>query len=232
MSIRDNILRVQERLSEAAVRSGRTPEEITLIAVTKTVGIPEVKEAKAAGLSHFAENRVQLLMEKQADAELKYPMTDWHLIGHLQTNKVKYLINRVSLIHSVDSLHLAKEIDKQAAKAGRIMPVLLELNISGEESKFGLKPENVSEFLEGFSQLKSVKLKGLMTMAPQIAETSEKRKIFRKLYNIYVDMSKKTIYNVDMSIMSMGMSNDFEVAVEEGSNMVRIGTNIFTGMKT
>lgn len=232
MSIRDNILRVQEKLSEAAVRSGRTLDDITLVAVTKKVGIAEVKEAKAAGLSHFAENRVQLLMEKQEDLELQYPLTDWHLIGHLQTNKVKYLMNRVSLIHSVDSLHLAREIDRQAEKAGKVMPVLLELNISGEESKFGLNPENISEFLEGFSQLKSVKLQGLMTMAPQTAENSEKRKIFRKLHNIYVDMSKKTIYNVDMSIMSMGMSNDFEVAVEEGSNMVRIGTSIFTGNNT
>lgn len=232
MSIRDNILRVQEKLAEAAVRSGREPDDITLIAVTKKVGVSQVKEAKAAGLSHFAENRVQLLMEKQEDPELKYPLTDWHLIGHLQTNKVKYLMDRVSLIHSVDSLHLAEEIDRQAEKAGRNMPVLLELNISCEESKFGLDPKNMSEFIEGFSQLQHVTLKGFMTMAPQIAEISEKRKIFRKLYNIYVDMSKKTIYNVDMSIMSMGMSNDFEVAVEEGSNMVRIGTSIFTQDKT
>ncbi len=232
MSIRDNVLQVQERIARAAERSGRRPEDITLIAVTKKVGISEVKEAKAAGLSHFAENRVQLLIEKQEDADLKYPNTDWHLIGHLQTNKVKYLIDRVSLIHSVDSLHLAKEIDRQAEKAGKTMPVLLELNISGEESKFGLPPEKMSEFLEGFSQLKSVTLKGLMTMAPQFVEVSEKRKIFRELHNIYVDMSKKSIYNVDMSIMSMGMSNDFEVAVEEGSNMVRIGTSIFTQDKT
>ena len=232
MSIRENILQVQERLARAAERSGRTLDDITLVAVTKTVGIPEVKEAKAAGLSHFAENRVQLLMDKQEDSELQYPQTDWHLIGHLQTNKVKYLMDRVSLIHSVDSLHLAKEISRQAEKTGKVMPILLELNISGEESKFGLPPEQIPEFLEGFTELSGVKLKGLMTMAPLIAETSQKRKIFRKLHNIYVDMAKKTIYNVDMSIMSMGMSNDFEVAVEEGSNMVRIGTSIFTQDKT
>ena len=232
MSIRDNVLRVQEKLAAAAVRSGRRPEDITLVAVTKTVGAAEVKEAMAAGLSHFAENRVQLLTEKQEDPALRYPDVDWHLIGHLQTNKVKYVLDRVSLIHSVDSLHLAEEISHQAERAGKIMPVLLELNISGEESKFGLAPENISVFLEKFAGLGGVRLKGLMTMAPLAATVPEKRKIFRQLHNIYVDMAKKTIYNVDMSIMSMGMSNDFEVAVEEGSDMVRIGTSIFTQDKT
>ncbi len=232
MSIRDNIMQVQERLAEAALRSGRDPEAVTLVAVSKTVGVSQVKEAMDAGVSHFAENRVQMLLEKQKEERLAYPQTDWHLIGHLQTNKVKYVIDRVSLIHSVDSLHLAQEIDRQAEKHGRIMPVLLELNISGEESKFGLSPCEIDDFMEGFEKLQYVKCMGLMTMAPRSAETPEKRKIFRKLYNIYVDMGKQIIYNVDMSIMSMGMSNDFEVAVEEGSNMVRIGTSIFTQDKT
>ena len=226
-TIADNIKSVNERIAEAAIKSGRMPSDITLVAVTKTVGIPEVKEAMAAGLTHFAENRVQLLLEKQADPELAYPDVDWHLIGHLQTNKVKYIIDRVSLIHSVDSLRLAAEIDRHAARAGKNMPVLLELNISGEESKYGLAPAELDSFLEGFSELKNVTLKGLMTMAPLVVDDSEKHKIFYNLHKLYVDISNMNLYNTNMSIMSMGMSSDFEVAISEGSNMVRIGTDIF-----
>ena len=226
-TIADNIKSVNERIAEAAIKSGRMPSDITLVAVTKTVGIPEVKEAMAAGLTHFAENRVQLLLEKQADPELAYPDVDWHLIGHLQTNKVKYIIDRVSLIHSVDSLRLAAEIDRHAARAGKNMPVLLELNISGEESKYGLAPAELDSFLEGFSELKNVTLKGLMTMAPLVVDDSEKHKIFYNLHKLYVDISNMNLYNTSMSIMSMGMSSDFEVAISEGSNMVRIGTDIF-----
>lgn len=227
MTIGDNILKVQERVANAAVRSGRNPEDVTIVAVTKTVGTSEVKEAMAAGLTHFAENRVQLLIEKQQDPDLVYPKVDWHLIGHLQTNKVKYLMDKVSLIHSVDSIRLAEEIDKQSAKAGKKTDILLELNISGEESKYGLSPEEIPAFLESLNGLTNINLKGLMTMAPKLCEDKEKRKIFCKLHEIYVDINCNKTYNIDMSIMSMGMSNDFEVAVEEGSNLVRIGTSIF-----
>ena len=226
-SISDNISEVRERIERAADRAGRKPEDITLIAVTKTVGVDAVKEAINAGVTQFGENRVQMLLEKQEDPALTAPGVGWHLIGHLQTNKVKYVVGRVQLIHSVDSLHLAEEINRCAKKAGIVMPILLQLNISGEESKSGLSPDGVSNFLYEFSNLDAVKLKGLMTMTPLAATDGEKRRIFRNLYNIYVDIGEKPIYNVDMSILSMGMSGDFEIAVEEGATMVRIGTKIF-----
>ncbi len=227
MTIRDNVLKVKERIAEAAIRAGRNPEDITLVAVSKTVGTEEVKEAIAAGVTHFAENRVQMLLEKQQDPELVYPKVDWHLIGHLQTNKVKYLTDRVSLIHSVDSLKLASEINRQAEKNCKKTDVLLELNISGEESKFGLPPEEIPRVLECFCEFPNLNIKGLMTMAPKHSTEKEKRKIFSELREIYVDINSNKTYNIVMSIMSMGMSNDFEVAVEEGSNLVRIGTSIF-----
>ena len=227
MSISDNIKRVKERIEKAAAECGRNPDEITLVAVSKTVGAAEVIEAKRCGLSHFAENRVQMLLEKQETPELKYPETDWHLIGHLQTNKVKYVVDKVSLIHSVDSIHLAKEINTQAEKHNIVMPVLLELNISGEESKYGLNPDETNRFLEEFSSLEHLKLKGLMTMAPLDSDEILQRKIFSKIHNIYVDIKSQTIYNVDMSVLSVGMSRDFENAIKEGSTMIRVGTDIF-----
>ncbi len=227
MSIRDNVLRVQERLENACARAGRKPEEITVVAVSKTVTAKEVIEAKDCGLTHFAENRVQKLLEKQETEELKYPKVDWHLIGHLQTNKVKYIMDKVSLIHSMDSIHLAEEINRQAEKNNMIMPVLLEMNISGEESKYGLAPELLDDFMEKFVDFKNLKLKGFMTMAPLASDEKMQHEIFAKIHNIYVDMAKQTIYNVDISTLSMGMSMDFESAVEEGSTMVRIGTDIF-----
>ena len=168
-----------------------------------------------------------MLLDKQSDPDLEFPKVDWHLIGHLQTNKVKYLNNRVSLIHSVDSIKLAEEINRQAKKNNTVTDILLELNISGEESKFGLSPDEIDGFMEGFSAFSNVKLKGLMTMAPKLSTEAEKRKIFCKLNEIYVDMNANKFYNICMSIKSMGMSNDFKVAVEEGSNMVRIGNSIF-----
>ena len=226
-SIGDHISEVRERIARAALRAGRKPEDVTLIAVTKTVGPEAVEEAISAGVTQFGENRVQMLLDKQKTPALVAPDITWHLIGHLQTNKVKYIIDRVALIHSVDSIHLAEEINRCAKKAEKKMPVLLQLNISGEESKSGLAPEEVPGFLEEFSKLDSIILKGLMTMTPLAAADDEKRRIFRKLHNIYVDIGEKPIYNVDMSILSMGMSRDFEIAVEEGATMVRIGTSIF-----
>ncbi len=228
MSIKENIERVKCEIAEAAIRSGRSPEDITLVAVSKKVGQQEVKEAISAGINHFAENRVQMLLDKQSDPELVYPEVDWHLIGHLQTNKVKYIIDKVSLVHSVDSVRLAEEIDKYALKAGKKVDVLLQLNISGEESKFGISPDEIPGFMEKFCELKNVNLKGLMTMAPKLVSDDEKRNIFRKLNEIYVDMNDNKFYNIRMSIKSMGMSNDFQLAIEEGSNLVRIGTSIFT----
>ncbi len=227
MTIRDNILRVQEKIEKAAFKSGRNPNDITLVAVSKTVGHDQVKEAIGCGVSHFAENRVQMLLDKQSDDMLMYPSVDWHLIGHLQTNKVKYVIDRVSLIHSVDSIKLIKEIDAVAAKKGVKADYLLQLNISGEESKFGLNPDLIPCFLEEIQGLENVNLKGLMTMAPKTAEPLEKRKIFSKLNEFFIDINCNKLYNICMSIKSMGMSNDFEIAIEEGSNMVRVGTGIF-----
>ncbi len=151
----------------------------------------------------------------------------WHLIGHLQTNKVKYIIDKVHMIHSVDSFELAKEINSRAGKAGKKMNVLLQVNVSGEETKFGIRPEEVNEYVEYISQLENLSLRGMMTIAPFTENTQEIRPIFKNLYDIFIDIKSKRIDNVSMDYLSMGMSNDFEVAIEEGANIVRIGTGIF-----
>ena len=202
--------------------------DITLVAVSKTVGAAEVNEAYASGQRVFAENRVQCLLEK-LDTTAQYNMNDidWHLIGSLQTNKVKYIIDKVSLIHSVDSIHLAEEINKCAAKKGLKMNCLLQVNVSGEESKHGVELEDVDRIVEEFTKFDNLTLKGLMTMAPFEADEYELRSIFSKLHKKYIDIGSQKGHNVDMSYLSMGMTHDFTYAIEEGSNMIRVGTGIF-----
>jgi len=222
--IKYNLENIRSRVARAAEKSGRNPEDVQIIAVTKTVDIARIQRVIDEGILNLGENRVQELCEKydNIDRECK-----WHLIGHLQTNKVKYVIDRVRMIHSIDRLDLAREIQRKAEKEGRVMEVLVQVNVSGEESKFGLPPELTLDFIRGISTLHNVKVKGLMTIAPYVENPESVRSVFRNLKKIFIDIQKENIDNIDMAYLSMGMSNDFEVAVEEGSNMVRVGTSIF-----
>lgn len=228
MTICENLAEINQQIEYAATKSGRKREDITLVAVSKTVGAAEVNEAYNAGQRVFAENRVQCLLQK-LDTTAQYDMKDidWHLIGTLQTNKVKYIIDKVSLIHSVDSLHLAEEINKCAAKKGLSMDCLLQVNVSKEESKHGVGIEDVDSIVEEFTKFDNLKLKGLMTMAPFDADEYELRSIFSKLHKKYIDIGSQKGHNVNMSYLSMGMTHDFSYAIEEGANMIRVGTGIF-----
>ncbi|MDF2986578.1 MAG: alanine racemase domain protein [Eubacterium sp.] len=222
--IKNNLDNIFDKVRAAAEKSGRTAEDIKVIAVTKTVEVDRIKNVYEYGLRDMGENRVQELTDKYD----KLPEDcKWHLIGHLQTNKVKYIIDKVAMIHSVDSVELAKEINLRAEKHGRIIDILLQVNVSGEETKFGISPDEVYDFIGKISQMKNLCLKGLMTIAPFTHDPQEIRPVFKNLYNIYIDIKHKRIDNVNMDYLSMGMSNDFEVAIEEGANVVRIGTSIF-----
>lgn len=222
--IKENLADIQNRIRNAAKKVGRDADEITLIAVSKTYPVEDIKEAILQGNTHFGENKVQELINKIPEIEGE---VCWHLIGHLQTNKVKYVVGQVELIHSVDSVRLADEIQKQSAKKGVISNILLEVNMAKEDSKHGVYPEEVQEMLDHIATLPHVRMKGLMTVAPYVEDPEENREIFRKLYNLSVDIQKQNIDNISTTILSMGMSNDYEVAIEEGATMVRIGTALF-----
>ena len=223
-SIRENILKVEEKVAAAAERSGRKREDVLLLAVSKTKPVEVIREAVDCGLTSLGENKVQEIMEKY---EPMGPGVHWHLIGHLQTNKVKYIIDKVDMIHSVDSLRLAEEIDKRGAAKDIVMPVLIEVNMADEESKFGVKPEEVENLLRQLSQMEHISVKGLMTVAPFVEEPEENRVYFRKMRELLVDMNAKKIDNITMDQLSMGMTGDYEVAIEEGATIVRVGTGIF-----
>jgi pyridoxal phosphate enzyme, YggS family len=226
--IKDNIAQVMKRIDDAAKKSGRTISDVTAIAVTKTVEPERILKAVEAGLYNLGENRVQELCEKYDWGRFSsFTSLNWHLIGHLQTNKVKYIIDKVKMIHSLDRIELAEEIQKRAKIAGRIIDVLVQVNIAEEESKFGMKKEMVYDFLKKASKYSNIKVKGLMTIAPLAENPEDVRWVFRELGKLHIDIMRENIDNIDMDYLSMGMSNDFEVAIEEGSNMVRIGTAIF-----
>jgi pyridoxal phosphate enzyme (YggS family) len=222
--IRRNVEEIRRRIARAAEKSGRRPEEIKLVAVTKTVEPLRIIEAIDAGVADLGENRVQELCEKYSLVDRQ---CQWHLIGHLQTNKVKYIIDKVKMIHSVDSEELAREIQKRAEKAGRHIDILVQVNIAKEESKFGIDKEEAEDFIRSLSKYNNLKVKGLMTIAPFTDNRDEIRHVFRELRKVFIDISRKNIDNIDMESLSMGMSNDFEIAIEEGSTIVRIGTSIF-----
>lgn len=222
--LEDNFREVKQRIEEACRRSGRDPKEVTLIAVSKTKPVEMLQEAYDFGTRIFGENKVQELTDKY---EQMPKDIHWHLIGHLQRNKVKYIIDKVDLIHSVDSLRLAETIDKEAQKHGLIANILIEVNVAGEESKFGLAPEEVGEFVDQLARFSHIKVCGLMTIAPFVENPEENRPYFQRLRKLSVDIAAKKVNNVTMSILSMGMTNDFEVAVEEGATMVRVGTGLF-----
>ena len=222
--IKTNLNEVESNIVKACRKSGRKRQEITLIAVSKTKPVSMLEDAYMAGIRDFGENKVQELCDKYEQLENDI---SWHMIGHLQTNKVKYLIGKTKLIHSVDSYKLACEIEKQAAKQDIIMDILIEVNIANEETKFGLSKDNVIELVRQVSLLPHVRIKGLMTVAPYVEDSEENRGYFRKIKQLSVDINNQNIDNVDMNILSMGMTGDYMVAIEEGATMVRVGTGIF-----
>ncbi len=222
--IKDNAKRILEDIYETAIKAGRKPEDITLVGVTKTVTAKEAKELMDAGVSTLGENRVQSLLDKY---ETLGDSPIWHLIGHLQTNKVKYIADKVTMIHSVESLKLAEEIDRQFGKHQRKAEVLLQVNISGEESKFGVTPEEAFLLAEQMSNFKNLTVCGLMTMAPLTATPLETRKIFAGLQKLSVDIGAKKYDNINMRHLSMGMSGDYREAIYEGATLVRIGSALF-----
>ena len=222
--LKENYYEVEKKIAAACQRAGRKREEVTLIAVSKTKPEEMIQEIYDLNQRDFGENKVQELTGK-------YPVLPqdirWHLIGHLQQNKVKYIVDKVCLIHSVDSLRLAETISKEALKHGCKVPVLVEVNVAEEESKFGVKTEEASSLVEAIAQLPGISVQGLMTIAPYVADPEENRPVFRKLKELSVDIGEKNINNVTMSVLSMGMTNDYEVAIEEGATMIRVGTGIF-----
>ena len=221
--IRENLEAVRLKIQKAAKEAGVDPRDITLIAVTKTHSASIINEAITAGVCEIGENKVQEVIEK-------YPYVDpvkWHLIGHLQTNKVKHIVDKVSLIHSVDSEKLLDEIEKQSKLKNIVSNVLIQINISGEESKFGIKPSETERLLEYCEHLENVKVRGLMTVAPKFYEEFTNAKHFENIRRIFVDIQGKKYDNSSMEYLSMGMSQDFEEAIRAGSNMVRIGSAIF-----
>lgn len=220
--IRKNIDEIRKRIDNSLAKSNRQPNDVLLLAVTKTVDIERIRTSLDCGITDIGENKVQELLSKYDSLN-----TNWHLIGHLQKNKVKYIIDKVKLIHSVDSLELAKEINRRASNLGIVKDILVEINVSGELTKFGLDFDKAKELIRSMQQLDSIAIKGLMTVAPFVENGETNRTIFKKMYQLFVDINQTSVHNKAMEFLSMGMSGDFEVAIEEGSNIVRIGTGIF-----
>ena len=222
--IAENILQVKENIERAAQKSGRNASDITLIGVSKTVSVEHIQKAITLGITNFGENKVQELLSKY---EVVTDDPTWHMIGHLQTNKVKYIVDKVKLIHSVDSIKLAQVIDKRAKQHHIVSDILIEINVADEQTKHGISIKNAHELIEQMNNLTNVKTKGLMCIAPFVENQEENRVYFEKMYRLFVDIKAKRLHNIEMRFLSMGMTGDYQVAIEEGANMVRIGTGIF-----
>lgn len=222
--LKENLQKVEETVQAACERSGRDRSEITLIAVSKTKPAEMLQEIYDAGVRDFGENKVQEICDKY---ETLPSDIRWHMIGHLQRNKVKYIIDKVCMIHSVDSYRLAEEINIQAKKHRLVMPVLIEVNIADEQTKFGVSKEDALQLIEEVSHLENIRIQGLMTVAPYVEDAQENRKYFQEIKQLAVDIQAKNIDNVAMRVLSMGMTGDYAVAIEEGADMVRVGTGIF-----
>ena len=220
----DNLKDVEERIQAACDRSGRKREDVLLVAVSKTKPVEMIEEVMTAGIVDFGENKPQELRDKY---EVLPQNLRFHMIGHLQTNKIKYVIDRVVLIHSIDSIHLAEAVNAEAKKHNRIMPVLVEVNVAQEESKSGFLVEKTENAIREIAKLSNIRVEGLMTIAPFVENAEENRQYFVKLRKLSVDIAAKNIDNVTMHHLSMGMTGDYEVAIEEGATMVRVGTGIF-----
>lgn len=222
--VTENLRKVEEKIENACLRSSRKREEVTLIAVSKTKPIEMIEEAMKSDISVFGENKVQELVKKQ---EILPKHLKWHMIGHLQRNKVRQLVGKVERIHSVDSLRLAEQIQNDYAKQGETADILIEVNIAREESKFGLMPEETEEVIREIATFPNIRVRGLMTIAPFVENPEENRLHFRNLKKLLVDINAKNIDNISMTELSMGMTGDYEVAIEEGATFVRVGTGIF-----
>lgn len=219
-----NLEIIEENICNACKKAGRSRDEVTLIAVSKTKPVEDLQAVYDLNIRDFGENKVQELKDK---IEVMPEDIKWHMIGHLQRNKVKYIIGKVELIHSVDSLRLAEEISKQAKKNNVNADILVEVNIGDEDSKFGTSTEDVIGLVKDIAKLDNISIKGLMCVAPYVVDSEENRPLFHKIKDLSVDIMEENIDNVSMSILSMGMSNDYQVAIEEGATMVRIGSNLF-----
>jgi pyridoxal phosphate enzyme, YggS family len=222
--VTENLLAVEENIQRACQRAGRDRKEVTLIAVSKTKPVEMIQEAMKSHITTFGENKVQELLEKQKI--ITQPL-DWHLIGHLQRNKVKQIVGRVTRIHSVDSLRLAKQIQNEFEKSEETAHILVEVNMAKEESKFGLMPEETEDVLREIAAFPNIRVHGLMTIAPYVENPEENRIHFRNLHKLLVDINRKNIDNINMDELSMGMTGDYEVAIEEGATYIRVGTGIF-----
>ena len=222
--LKDNLEQVIANIKATCEKANRSNDEVTLIAVSKTKPLSDIEELMTYGICEYGENKVQELVSKYEN--VSKPVR-WHLIGHLQTNKVKYIVDKAALIHSVDSVHLAKEIDKEAKKRNVVCDILIQVNIAHEDTKFGINESEIYDFLDEIKDFSHIRVRGLMTIAPFVENPEENRLHFRNLYHLLLDIKSKNIDNIDMSILSMGMTNDYMVAIEEGATMVRVGTGIF-----
>lgn len=222
--IRENLEQVEKNIREACHKAGRERENVTLIAVSKTKPVELLQEAYDYGCRDFGENKVQELVDK---FEVMPKDIRWHMIGHLQTNKVKYIVDKVALIHSVDSIKLAETISKEAVKKNVTVSVLIEVNVAEEESKFGTTLKDAIALVEQTAKLPGISVEGLMTIAPYVEKSEENRQYFAALKQLAVDITQKNIDNVNMNVLSMGMTGDYMTAIEEGATYVRVGTGIF-----
>lgn len=225
--IQQNLKKVRENIDDACRRAGRNPKEVTLIAVSKTQPVELLRQALDAGTYDLGENKVQELCDKYEILSREYEDIRWHMIGHLQRNKVKQVLDKACLIHSVDSLRLAQQISSEAQKKQIVAHVLIEVNVGEEESKFGVLAADAPALAEQMAQLPALKIEGLMTIAPYVDNPEENRWIFQKLRQLSIDIGTRNLDNVNMNVLSMGMTNDYIVAVEEGATLVRVGTGIF-----
>lgn len=223
MSIADNISSIRDRIERAAQRAGRNPKDILLLAVSKTQSVDDIIKARDLGVKTFGENKVQEILAKYDHVK----DVKWHLIGHLQRNKVKYIIDKVEMIHSLDSIELAEEINKRAEKKGIVMPVLIQINIGKEGSKSGIYEEELEAFIKKLEGYKNILISGIMTIPPKIDNDDVTRNYFKRMKELFEGLKMIKHDNIDIKYLSMGMTGDFEIAIEEGANIVRIGTGIF-----
>ena len=222
--LKENLQSVEENIKKACEKAGRKREDVTLIAVSKTKPVEMLQEIYDQNIRNFGENKVQEMCDKM---EVLPKDIKWHMIGHLQTNKIKYIIGKTELIHSVDSLHLAQEISKQAVKHDVQTDILIEINIANEQTKFGIDAGDTIQLVREIAALPNIHIKGLMTIAPFVENPEDNRLYFRRIHQLSVDITKENIDNVNMDILSMGMTGDYMVAIEEGATVVRVGTGIF-----
>lgn len=223
IQIQENLISINEKIENVLKRTGRN-DKVKLIAVTKTVDIERIKKAIDYGVTDIGENKVQ---ELQTKIPILGTKINYHMIGYLQTNKVKCIIDKVSLIHSLDRINLAKELDKRAKSMDVIVNTLVQVNVAEEETKSGLRTNEVMSFIESMQEYSNISIKGLMTIAPNTDDNAKLRKVFRTMYNLKEDIANRNYDNVSMDFLSMGMTNDYEIAIEEGANMIRVGTGIF-----